>query len=62
MRTTIAIHQDIAARVASHAENMGNRSISSMVEFMLRKASDFIDDKGYNEFIKIPNSKKKLDK
>jgi len=58
MRTTVAIDQNTASRVASHAEEMGNRSMSAMVEFMLRKACDFVDDKGYSEFIKIPNSKK----
>jgi len=59
MRTTVAIEQNTADRVTGHAEQMGNRSMAAIVDFMLRKACDFIDDKGYTEFIKIPQSKEK---
>ena len=58
MRTTVAIDKDIAARVISHADKLGNRSMSSMVEYMLRKSCDFLDINGYDEFIKIPTSLK----
>lgn len=58
MKTTIAIDQDIALRVAWHAEKVGNKSMKAMAEFMLRKACDFIDVKGYDEFIKISAIKK----
>ena len=58
-RTTIAVSQHIARRVSTHANNIGNRSTTAIVEFMLRKACDFIDNNGYDAFIKIPSSIKK---
>ena len=56
MRTTVAIDKDIAERAARHGENMGNRSMSSVVEFMLRKSCDLIDAQGYDAFVNIPVS------
>lgn len=57
MRTTVAIDKEIANRVMRFADKVGNRSMTAMVEFMLRKSCDFIDAHGYDEFIKISNRK-----
>jgi len=54
-RTTIAIRKDIADRVLAHADELGNKSTSAMVEFMLRKACDFIEAQGYDKFIGLAN-------
>ena len=56
--TTISIDQTIADRVAEHATRVGNKSMKAMSEFMLRKACDFIEANGYDEFIKIPVGRK----
>ena len=53
MRTTIAINKNIAQRVTQHADKIGNRSMTSMVEFLLGKACDYIDNHGYDAFIQI---------
>jgi hypothetical protein len=58
MRTTVAIDKDIAIRVMSHADKLGNRSMASMVEYMLRKTCDFVDKNGYDALVKIPSAKK----
>lgn len=58
MRTTAAIDKDIADRVMRHATNLGNRSMTAMVEYLLRKSCDFIEANGYDEFIKIPSGRK----
>lgn len=57
MRTTVAIDQKIARRVVAHAEKVGNRSMTAMVEFMLKKSCEFIETNGYDAFIKIPSSR-----
>jgi len=59
MRTTATIDKDIADRVMEHAGKLGNRSMAAMIEFMLRKACDFIEANGYDEFVKIPVGKNK---
>lgn len=58
MKTTVAIDKEVSKRVMEHAEELGNRSMSAMVDFMLTKSCDFIDTHGYDSFIKIPPGKK----
>jgi group I intron endonuclease len=58
MRTTISINKETAERVSAQANKIGNKSMTSMVEFMLIKACDFIDANGYDEFINIAQNPK----
>lgn len=57
-RTTIAIRKDIADRVMDHADKLGNKSISSMAEFLLNKSCSFIENEGYDKFLRFAKKQK----
>jgi hypothetical protein len=65
MRTTVTIDREVADRAAKLCKNMGHNSMSKSVEFLTRKACDFIETNGYDEFVKIPSgnshAERKLD-
>lgn len=53
MKTTVLIKQSTGERLKEHASKWGVESMSGMAEMAIRKALDFIDCHGYDEFIKI---------
>lgn len=63
MKTTVAINSDkLIKRLDEKQTTLGFHNRSNLVEVILRKGLDYLDNEGYDSFIKIPISEKVQDK
>lgn len=59
MKTTVSINsKELIKRLDQKQIDLGFNNRSNLVEILLRKGLDYLDNKGYDSFICIPQGKK----